>query len=628
MPEQSIFTLHDDWGHAELTPRRGIRAGQRGTWTIAYRAGANGIAVGGSLRIIPPKQGNVIWDLGKVTAVAEEPGAFLEVNIDNVSPRSYHHSMYPVITVIVYGRRIEPGETIRVVMGDLGGYNSGRFLRARAQDHACTSSFMVFVDTIGNARFCLEQQKPERYHAVAGDLDVEVVANRPARFRLSLRQPPAPGKPAGATLTAEDRYENVVKDFVGTATLAPTLPIEDLPASIDIGPDDGGSKTFSFPAPSTQEPVYIAATDWQHELIGTSNPLAAGFHGEYRAYFGDLHVMTGQAGSAGMLGGTEEALLYARDDRGLDFSAVTNSGAVWEEDAALFAKYHEPHRFVTMPAREVGFKSGHKNAYVLDEFKGCPVGRTTDELFEQAKKLDAMIVSHHPNTHSETDPYAAWGAVNLDRINPELEPVIEICQTRGSFEREEIGEDGIHFGGFGSSIQSALARGLRLGFIGGTDNHRARPGSSRSNQSGLDADEFVNGGLTCVLTKELTREAIWEALWARRCYATTSHRTLLDFRVNDRLMGRQFRAEGEEAASPRKIRVRAAGTTDVASAVVVRNGEDVYCREAGGRLLEFEWEDADALSEIASPSGVVYYYVRVVLEDGNLAWASPVWIDV
>ena len=308
MAEQSVFTLHDDWGHAELTPCKGIRAGQRGTWTIAYQAGANGIAIGGSLRIVPPKHGNVIWDVGKVTAVAEKPGAFLEVNVENVSPRSYHHSMYPVITVVVYGRRIEPDETIQVVLGDLGGYNSGRFLRARAQDHACTSAFMVFVDTIGNARFCLEQQKPERYHEVTGGLDVEVIASRPARFRLSLRHPSEPGSSVGVTLTAEDQYENVVKDFAGTATLVPTLPVDGLPESVDIGPEDGGSKTFSFSAPKATEPVYIAATDWRHELIGTGNPLQVGFHGEYHAYFGDLHVMTGQAGNAGMLGGTEEAL--------------------------------------------------------------------------------------------------------------------------------------------------------------------------------------------------------------------------------------------------------------------------------------------------------------------------------
>ncbi|MBT3378449.1 MAG: hypothetical protein HN742_01825 [Lentisphaerae bacterium] len=627
MAEESIFTLHDDWGHAEISPRERIPAAGLGTWTLTYRAGANGINVGGSLRIIPPYHGNVIWDVGKVTAVADRPGVALEVQTDKTHPRTFHHSMYPVITVVVYGRPIEPDETISVILGDTGGYNSGRFIHAQAQDHAAPATFEVYVDTIGNARFNLELAKRERYHAVPGELEIEVVAGKPERFRLSLRHPPAPGQPAAATLTAEDRYENVVKDFQGEVILQPTAPIEGLPQAVRPTPDSGGSVTFEFPAPAPGAPVYVAATDWRSEMIGTSNPLQPDFFDGYEAYFGDLHVMTGQCGNKGMMGGTEEALAYARYNRGLDFGAVTNSGSDFSTDGPIFAKYHEPHTFVTMPARECGYKSGHKNVYVLDEGLGCPSGTPLEALWTACEQHEgkggrAMVISHHPNTHSETDPYVAWGAVNLDRINLRWERVIEICQTRASFEVEDIGREGVVFGGFGSSIQSALAKGLRLGFVGGTDNHRARPGSKRSNQSGLDANEFVNGGLTCVLAKELTREAVFQAIWDRRCYATTSVRTLLDMRVNDAVMGSEIRADG-----PRTVRVRAVGTADIARVVVVRNGVDIYTKQGDGRVLEFEWQDATPLGDVAAPDGSAYYYVRLVLSDGNLAWASPVWVD-
>jgi len=33
------------------------------------------------------------------------------------------------------------------------------------------------------------------------------------------------------------------------------------------------------------------------------------------------------------------------------------------------------------------------------------------------------------------------------------------------------------------------------------------------------------------------------------------------------------------------------------------------------------------LGDVAAPDGSAYYYVRLVLSDGNLAWASPVWVD-
>jgi len=621
--------LENDWGFAEITPRRNIRAGRTGTWEIIYRAGRHGIPVGGSLRIVPPHQGNVIWDMGKVSAYAERPGLFLEVMTENEHPRTYHHSNYPAITVIVYGRGVEPGEIIRVVMGETGGYTSGRFLHARAQDHAAELPFAVSVDPVGNTRFAVERQVAGRYRPVSGELTVQVVADTPHRFRVSLRHPPASGQPAKAVLVVEDRHENVVRDFAGTLEFRATPPVSDLPASLSLTADDHGRASFTFPCPVLEEPLYLTAFDAAHELIGTSNPLQPGFHGDYNAYFGDLHVMTGQGHVplSGMLGDTQEAILYARDDRGLDFTAVTNSGRTWETDRELFARHNAPHEFVTMPACERGFRTGHKNIYLLDESDEPPTARDVPELWEALEGKQAMVISHHTNTHSETDRYAAWGPQDLSTIDPRWERLIEICQNRGSFERDEVGSEGVHFGGFGSSVQDALARGLRLGFVGGTDNHRARPASKRSNQSGLDADEFLTGGITCILAQELTREALWEALWDRRCYAATSVRILLDFRVNGELMGREIDCSDPAQRGPRRIAVRAAGTADIERAVIVRNGLDVHTAPGDGRLLQFEWVDETPLEDVLTPDGQwVYYYVRLVQRDGNMAWASPVWL--
>jgi len=230
----------------------------------------------------------------------------------------------------------------------------------------------------------------------------------------------------------------------------------------------------------------------------------------------------------------------------------------------------------------------------------------------------------------QSDPYEAWGTYDLSTINPKLEQVIEICQNRGSFEKDEVGEDGVSFGGFGSSIQDALARGLRLGFVGGTDNHRGRPGSRRSHQSGLDIDDFVAGGITCVLAKELTREAIWDAIWQRRCYATTAVKMLLDFRVNDLMMGQEVElgADNAETFATRRVHVKAAGTRRIKHVAIVRNNVDVCVREVGEMFCEFEWTDDEPLDQIIDPRHrSAYYYVCVVQEDGNLGWASPVWLS-
>ena len=189
MANESIMKLADDWGHAAIAPRERVAAGARGTWTITYRAGANGIPVGGSLRVLPPAAGFCRWDLGKVTATTDQAGVALEVLTEKVEPRTWHHSNCPAVTVVVYGEALRPGGLVRVVLGDLGGYVSGRFVRARAQDFAMPATFRVFVDPVGNARFSREHHRSERYHPVSGDLPVDVVAAEARRFRLALRPP-------------------------------------------------------------------------------------------------------------------------------------------------------------------------------------------------------------------------------------------------------------------------------------------------------------------------------------------------------------------------------------------------------------------------------------------------------
>ncbi|MFO7945302.1 MAG: DUF3604 domain-containing protein [Armatimonadota bacterium] len=627
---ESIIQLDDDFGHAEVSPRQGITAGEYGTWLVEYTAGPNGIKVGGSVRIIPPVFGYVHWEIGKVTAFCDNPNVHLECQASNMWPRTTHHSNYPVVTVIVYGEKIEAGETITVKLGDQGGYNSGRFVRTRAQEWAGRTPFMVSVDPIGNARFEIERANADRYHKVDGDLWVEVEPAEPEYFRVSLKNPGEPGAPLRVTITCEDEYENPVRGYEGRVRLSSTAHIEGLPETVQFTADDEGHKHLQIPAPELTGPVWVTAWDGESEAIGTSNPLQPGFFGDLQAYFGDLHVMTGQnhEPKTFMWGDTETGILYARDDRGMDFTSITNTGGQWPIDGEMFAKYNDPKTFVTIPGREFGFSSGHKNVYTMSDEWEAPRPSGPADLPEMLKDRDAIVITHHPNTHSETDP-TNWGPANLDSIIPELEPVIEICQNRGSFEKEEVGEDNVYFGGFGSSVQSALAMDYRLGFVGGTDNHRGLPASGRSHQSGLNYDEYVTGGITCVLCEKLTREAIFEAIRERRCYATTGQQILVDFSVNGQMMGREVAVEEIGAENEREIAFKIAGTTAIEKIVVVRNNEDVHTitPEAGTRFVQGTWTDETPFADAVNEHNCVYYYLRITQKNGHLAWPSPVWID-
>jgi len=616
-----------NYGTASISPDVAL-AGEKGQWDITYVVGESGIKEGGGLRIIPPTHGTVLWDVGKVLAFCDNPNVHLEVKPENTHPLSYHHSHYPAINLWVYGSDLSEGETIRVQMGAVGGYLSGRFIQARAQTHAGPAPFRVFVDPKGNAHFSRERIRLHACKAVEGDLTVQVKPSREARIRCTIRTSPGEGEDMIGVVSVEDRFENPIVDKAHTVRLLAECGDLALPAEVTKPAGQAGVKFSASRAGSGV--ARASASDWRHNIYGVSNPVCPGFHNGYRVYFGDVHVMTGAAGNPGMLGNTEGALTYARDVYGLDFSAVTNpvSAKHWLEDQRLFREFNGPHKFVTLPAYERGFRTGHKNIYYLDESLPVCQARDVAELWEFLGDKVCTVISHHTNTHSETDPDECWGPLDISTINPDYERLIEICQNRGSFERDEIGAE-VSFGGFGSSIRDVLARGYRLGFVGGTDNHRGLSGSPLSNQSGLDARAHVTGGITAVLCKELTREAIWEALLARRCYATTCVRMLLAFDVNGLNMGEEVHltdADRERFAT-RKITIKTAGTYPIARIVIVRNGKEVHTISADEMECTVEWEDTQALADVHNP-GIrgCYYYAKAYQHDGNLGWTSPVWL--
>ena len=83
---------------------------------------------------------------------------------------------------------------------------------------------------------------------------------------------------------------------------------------------------------------------------------------------------------------------------------------------------------------------------------------------------------------------------------------------------------------------------------------------------------------------------------------------------------------GEEvkinAGSALIIKVFAASTDNIALLEIIRAGKVVYSLLNQERDLSFEWEDP------VVPKESDYYYVRLIQEDGEIAWSSPVWINI
>jgi len=617
MHQPSVCTM-------SISPDHAI-AGRRGTWRVTFTLGPEGLRVGGAIRLRPPEMGMVRWEVGKVTAAASRPGASCDLQLLDCHPISHHWRHPPMIQIDLLGEELCEGDTITVTIGERGGYSRGFLRRARAQEHAQSDArWDAWIDTEGN-----KSLQPERAHndpwLPIESVIMAVGPAAPSRLSLVARQPAPDQDHADLLIVARDGFGNCCEEHVGEALLS------DGDSAWALEMESGTVRTR---APVTSGAVVrIHAVDPTHEITGTANPLCTGFASERTVYFGDLHVMTGEGVIASALGDTEYGFRWGRDVAGLDFCTITNKPDKWDHDTALDDAFYTPGEFVTIPGCELGFTIGHKNVYFPTSDAAPPDAASVESLFASVEGREALVIPHHTSVFSESSRRTFWTEHDFDTHDPRFERLIEMCQDRGSMEVEQTGGN-VYFGGTGSSVWCALQRGMKVGFVAGTDNHRGQP-SEPSPMGGLDLDEVTVGGLTAVLADSLTREGVWDALYNRRCYATQGQRTLLSFELAGRPMGSIIK--GEEAAGladGRELRLRVVGHRRITGIEIVCGDghvEDLVhtgMASLSDGIIEAQWEDTRPLGSIEPRGDAVFYYLRVTEIDGRMAWSSPIWVTV
>jgi hypothetical protein len=275
--------------------------------------------------------------------------------------------------------------------------------------------------------------------------------------------------------------------------------------------------------------------------------------------------------------------------------------------------YHNPPAFIPMFTyeRSVQYPGGHRN--VMFPYRGVRTlprlvegptvktnvdGRDDDALmlFAYLNELGGICASHTSATSMGTD----WRA-----NDPKAEPIVEIYQgARDSYEhlgaprgarREEDAVGGWRPLGM---VWNALAMQYRLGFQASSDH------------------VSTHISFAIALAEEPTRQAILDAFKKRHCYAATDN-IILDVRSGDHLMGDEF-----DAGGPITLKVIAHGTRPIKRVDVVKDFLYVYSTEPKSERVSFTWTDEER-DRIA---GLSWYYVRIEQEDGELAWASPMWV--
>jgi hypothetical protein len=270
--------------------------------------------------------------------------------------------------------------------------------------------------------------------------------------------------------------------------------------------------------------------------------------------------------------------------------------------------FHNAPRFVAAQTyeRSAVYPNGHRNVILprrgirplpFGDLQGTPEGGTPDTkaLYAYLRHFGGMCASHTSATNMGTD----W------RDNdPEVEPVVEIYQGhRHNYEhpgapRAPTAETQI--GGFQPAgfVWNALEKGYKLGFQSSSDHIS------------------THWSYAVVLTDDVSRRGphrrVPETALLRRHRQHHPRRALR--RAPD---GRRLR----DLRRP-SLQIVAQGPSPIARVHVIRDNAYAFSTEPKDRAVSLTYTDDDADLK----PGTHYYYVRVQQADGNLAWASPMWI--
>lgn len=454
---------------------------------------------------------------------------------------------------------------------------------------------------------------------------IRVRGRQATRFHLACPVLAAQGESFTLTLAALDQYGNAAEDYEGEVALSADGAGIAVPQSVRFTKADRGARVVENLC--ANKPGWHTITAAAGELSGRSNYVViTEEEPPARLYFGDMHTHTLDCD------GTPDIVDHFNHGRhvaGLDFGAVSchaeyfGSSEAWERYLRETTRAHVPGRFVTFYGYEWA-SQGHTNAYFLDAddvvllngpavSDAMPGGdayrqlRRTEADFMQTLtglKQRVFCIAHCHTAYSPgVDDAVLW----LDEIYS--------CHRRDRAARE-------------NRLRRNLERGLRLGVVAGSDQHRLLMGHACKNpgkrwpQGGWENCQYQTAGLQATFATELSREALYEGMQQRHTYGTSGARMVLLFSCNGRPMGSQLRLP---PGAERSFRIEIGGTAPLSEVVV--------CRFDGTQWTEPWKHTPDGpdrwvgtwCDESFDGNGI--YYLRVAQRDGEQAWSSPIWID-
>jgi len=642
-------------GAATLTPDT-FGPAEIGDYTLTFTVGETGIDEGGGLLVSFPKA----WFTNPVprpkdvqTKNAEAPHYFevstsrkrvaLDVAIERENFDGKTERFRKIVHITLSKGHLRSSDTVTVAFRNT------------------TCPYIAGADAVAIA---VDAEASGAYRTIETAASYSVTPGEPHRMRLYVPTNAVVGQPVDMQVTFFDLFDNLTP-----ASSAGSLTI----AVVPHGPSDrvrineGNDGRVPWVWTPTKAVTGFAQARYRYPTpLAPTNTVVRVHESEpeLNVYWGDLHSHSNISKDA--IGTGDFA--YARDVARLDFYGssehdVNDAGKdsitpkEWETIRKNVRDYYATGEFVTLLGYECSLPGGHHNVFYRG-LDGVPWPghrlAAVEAVWSKLNEGNALTIPHHPGirwggyTDKPTSPglqkiltapFRPRGGPTVDwsrEQNNALRPLVEIYSKHGQSEYYDPDDplsyeqvrftpaysvDGPHY------AQDAWAMGVRVGAIAASDNHSSHPG-------------LAHTGLTAVFARELTRDAIFDALLARRCYATTGERILMEFEIAGAKMGEEIEASGTVTG-----RVFIAAPSDIAFAEVMMLDVDSKQWNVAKRwdnLRENLHPDAPESVDLVtmleesfdipvSKSGTTVYLRCELARETNgrvaRAWSSPIWLS-
>ncbi len=370
--------------------------------------------------------------------------------------------------------------------------------------------------------------------------------------------------------------------------------------------------------------------------VFTSAPMKCFQENDRNLFWGLIHGESERIDSGDNI---ETCLRYFRDERALNFYASScfeleerTSPETWKLISQNVVDFNEEDRFATF----LGFQyQGDAGPEGVRQIIYCKDNKPLLKRKEAKNNSLAKIYkSINPKDIISIPSFTMGKGHQFDfkNFNPEFERVVEIYNAWGSSEMTKKEGNTRPISGnvketSEGSILAALKKNCRFGFVaGGLDDRGIYANFYESNQT------QYSPGLTGILCEKYSRESMFDALYRRACYATTGARIIIGFYIAGQQMGSELTtAKKVGLGVNRHISGYVAGTTQLKTVEVIRNGDVIHTFTPDSYHFDYYYDDMIDLSKVTldqkGTKPFAFYYLRVTQEDGHMGWSSPIWVD-